>query len=540
MPKPRFAIIVDRSQLQEWQCRALQASLDLIEIPLVLNCTNTRTQRRWIKWLFYYVLNLISIRRGLGKFAPFSLDCKQWLNFESTYQGLWQRLPPDVVDVVYKSNIDGILKFGMGLLADPEDLDLKYGVLSFHHGNPEKYRGRPAGFYELRHNRPSIGIIIQRISNKLDGGEVMAIAHARIYDYSYFKTLQNAYAISEQVLLRGLRNSFDRKSENIKSTGDLYTLPSNAQVLGFIGQLLFRKIRRLLYGALYFKRWNICKTSLDTDVKAFFTESRKAGVAWLGLGKTAILSKSSTGYADPFVDFGTKKIFIEEIKRSNNIGRIKCLDLDTFEHIPMPDLGMDGHVSYPFFFQNQRGRFLLPEVASWSAPILLNMTDCGVRRSSLSGFKDWRLVDTTYLEWRSRHYIFGGFAGSSADALYLFSSEELTGPYSPHPQNPIVMDVSCSRMGGPILNLGGMLLRFGQDNSRQYGDGLHCCAITQLSMSEYEEEKCFRINVRNKSGPHTVNFVGNEVIFDFYDTDLSILAGVRRMKNHFARAKTKR
>ncbi len=539
MSKARFAIIIDRGRIQAWQYKALRANLELLEAPLVLNCTNTQSRRRPLKWALYYGLNLISIRRGLGKFKPFNFDHTRWVDFKAIDQRPWQRIPADVAKIIEENHIDGILKFGMGLLIDPEELGLKYGVLSFHHGDPKKYRGRPAGFYELRNNEVSIGVILQRISNKLDGGEIIAIANAKIDGHSYCKTLQNAYAISEQVLCRGLQHAFEGKSIDRRSDGKIYSLPNNLEVLAFARDLIWRKVARLLYGALFFKSWNISRLSLGTDLETFLSEGNEKGLKQLRIGETAIPPKKSSGYADPFVDSVEGKIFVEEISRSNNIGQITCLDLNTLETRPMPDLGLSGHTSYPFFIRHKGRQFLLPEVASWSPPILFEISEAGGRKIELRGLENSRLVDATHFESRGQHYVFAGQPGRSSDSLYLFFSDNITGPYYSHPKNPIVMDVSCSRMGGPIVKCGGKLLRFGQNNSKQYGDGLYCCRISRISKSEYVEDKWFRLKVSNgKSGPHTFAVFEDKVIFDFYENKISIFAGLRRIKNHFTRRKT--
>ena len=42
--------------------------------------------------------------------------------------------------------------------------------LSFHHGDMRKYRGQPAGFWELFNNEKEMMITVQILSEKLDAG----------------------------------------------------------------------------------------------------------------------------------------------------------------------------------------------------------------------------------------------------------------------------------------------------------------------------------------------------------------------------------
>ena len=68
-------------------------------------------------------------------------------------------------------NVNLIIKFGMNLLKiDKHTSGLS--ILSFHHGNPSKYRGRPAGFYEILNDEKNVGTIVQNVTNKLDAGKI--------------------------------------------------------------------------------------------------------------------------------------------------------------------------------------------------------------------------------------------------------------------------------------------------------------------------------------------------------------------------------
>lgn len=57
-------------------------------------------------------------------------------------------MPDNIIDQLNNKNINIVIKFGMNLLKIRDNLS-KLSILSFHHGNPAKYRGRLAGFYEI-------------------------------------------------------------------------------------------------------------------------------------------------------------------------------------------------------------------------------------------------------------------------------------------------------------------------------------------------------------------------------------------------------
>ena len=72
--------------------------------------------------------------------------------------------------------IDAIVKFGLGLLRVPDRTVLPIPILSFHHGDPGAYRGRPAGFWELIEGASFVGQVVQILRNRLDAGRVVAFA----------------------------------------------------------------------------------------------------------------------------------------------------------------------------------------------------------------------------------------------------------------------------------------------------------------------------------------------------------------------------
>ena len=152
----------------------------------------------------------------------------KFLPEKSKYKKNWEQLPDEIINKIKKEKID-IFKFGMGLL-DTNKINTKYGVLSFHHGNPEKYRGRPAGFYEILNNENFIGAIVQKINNTIDKGEILSFGKFKIYKHSYKKTLENLYSQSSFLL----NNAFENE---IGKTVNKIDLNSNVNYINY--QIIF-------------------------------------------------------------------------------------------------------------------------------------------------------------------------------------------------------------------------------------------------------------------------------------------------------------
>lgn len=210
---------------------------------------------------------------------------------------------------------------------------------------------------------------------------------------------------------------------------------------------------------------------------------------------------------------------------SSGLGEIVEFDKDTLEFSRKLLAGQ--HFSYPYTVTDAGKEFLLPEVAGHEAPYLL--TPSGDVKIPLRGLEDARIVDPSLVKHGGRYYLFGGHPHSAAGMLDVYVAGALDGPYVPHPMNPVVMDPSCARMGGRLIQRDGALYRFGQDNSGSYGNGIKIMQVTALSPDAYEERKVGELRFSDAKGPHTVDVRNGKVVLDFYVEKFSLLAGYRRL-----------
>ena len=102
----------------------------------------------------------------------------------------------------------------------------RYGVWSYHHDDPSKYRGRPACFWEIYNNDPITGAILQRLTDKLDGGPILHQGWFYTEKDSYVTNLDTVYFNSanwpEQVCARlrkggPLINPISKTEDSLKS-----------------------------------------------------------------------------------------------------------------------------------------------------------------------------------------------------------------------------------------------------------------------------------------------------------------------------------
>ncbi len=97
---------------------------------------------------------------------------------------------------------------------------------------------------------------------------------------------------------------------------------------------------------------------------------------------------------------------------------------------------------------------------------------------------------------------------SNSDERCLFFADALTGPWTPHRNNPVLSDVRRSRPAGLLFYDEGRLIRPSQDCGKAYGYALVFSEVLTLTETEYEERQINRIEpglIAGCVGTHTYN-----------------------------------
>jgi hypothetical protein len=201
-------------------------------------------------------------------------------------------------------------------------------------------------------------------------------------------------------------------------------------------------------------------------------------------------------YADPFVVArdGRTWMFVEELPIATGRGLISAVELgpDGPLGAPRPVLETGGHLSYPFVFERDGQMWMIPESADRRSVELYRadvFPDRWVHAATL--IQDVPVGDATIVEHGGRLWLFGTVGegdASSWDALYLWSSDTLEGPWRPHGDNPVLMDALGARPGGAFFHKDGALWRPAQDCTTGYGAGLALCRVTKLDDEGFAQE----------------------------------------------------
>lgn len=516
-------MIIDRSRIARWQIDALRSIAATSEF-IIYSCTNSPTPKRSLKHAFYYALNLWAIRNRHSALLPLpdDLPVLRTVEFESVNEGAWQRLPPELLDRIATDGTALLVKFGMGLLRVPPTHELPVPILSYHHGDPRSYRGRPAGFYELFEGRDHVGQVVQLLSNQLDAGEVIAFAESRAHHHSYRATMVELYARSPLLLSRAIANALAQRTMAM-AKGPNYRLPSNLTVARFCAQRLNRLARRLLYGAFVEKRWQVAEARTAEPQARSTMASFPPADQW----EIVPTPREYRFLADPFYSPGDNGFLVEALRKSTNVGEI--LHMAPGGNRPL--LSSRRHWSYPATQTFEGRHFVTPETGTWSAPKIFQFDDGSltqVGELDVPGYP--RLIDPTLFQHSGALYLFANAVDETPGVLRLWVSDTLFGRFTEHPCSPIRISPVGSRMGGAIICDDSGLYRVGQDYAEQYGDGVILFAITTLSRELYQEAECARLRFTTVKGPHTLNFREDRVLFDFYRESVTLLAGWQRLR----------
>lgn len=524
----KIGLIVDSEYISKWEYEAIlyATSRSDIEIDSVLFCTNSISPRRYFKHFLYFALNLFAMRNRWTKRTEWRglISVRTRVKrFNAEISGIWQAVPTELIQWLGASPPDVIVKFGMNLLRDPQNLPSKFGVLSYHHGDPKKYRGRPAGFYELLFKEKEVGVIVQRLSNSLDGGEVISSGEFKIYGHSYKRSLENAYG-SGKFLLHKALNNLDRP-QLPESLGRIYTLPTNFQVVVFSIKILARKLRWIL-GVLFFrKNWSISTTNKSiADVMADSDLSHNS--------MPLDTPKEFAFAADPFF-LQDGSIICEIVEKGKRIGQLATASNGNFEFIDSPYLEKTKHNSFPFVSNIEELYFLLPEMAGHGQQHLLEIDQNNqiTRSIPLKGLEDESLIDPIITVQDGTIWLFAGKLGSDLDCLFLWSSKSIHEPFVEHKLNPIVCSPKFARNAGAIFKHEGHLYRPAQDCTVNYGDGIAIMRIDSITEDSYEETLAKTIKFKATFGPHTINFAENIAVFDQYRNVFDLFAWKTKVSN---------
>ena len=100
---------------------------------------------------------------------------------------------------------DVLIRLGFRILRGGILTAAPHGVWSYHHGDNDRYRGGPPGFWEVMEGTPVTGTILQRLTEALDGGQVLYRSWGATNLFSVSRGRVEACWKGSEFLVRALR-----------------------------------------------------------------------------------------------------------------------------------------------------------------------------------------------------------------------------------------------------------------------------------------------------------------------------------------------
>ncbi len=256
---------------------------------------------------------------------------------------------------------------------------------------------------------------------------------------------------------------------------------------------------------------------IDAPLGQVIANERLPPVRWLDAPR-------DLGYwADPIADAASENhLYAEFFDDRTGLGRIERLRVGPDGRIDgrviMP-LGGGAHVSFPLVLDLDGRRLGLVETAARRECVLHEIETSGTWRPLCTLLQGVAAADPALFKWQGRYWLaYTDIDQGAGDNLCLQHAPALEGPWQPHANNPVKVDVTGARMGGGLFWHDGELYRPAQNCMPTYGSALVVQRVLRCTPTEYAEEAVRRFAPDPQgicpNGMHTLNAWGSRTLID--------------------------
>lgn len=537
----KYILLLNELNIQKWQYEALRklnseglAQAVLIIIPKAKTqpiSTFTKLKKYPYKNLLFRFWKRFRVKTQAQEWValPDFLKNTPVLEVETTAISKFKESfhPKDLL-TINSYQADFIIRFGFGILSGDILNICPKGILSYHHGDEISFRGGPPGFWEIVKQEKTVSVVVQQLSEKLDAGIILNKRSLLSINHSYSTQLNRLLFNSSDMLAQIVRsNHWVGNAPTLVKP--INTFPENLEFIQFLIQLFFAKFQFHYQQIFKKEKWNIALAQRD-------------GLSFKLESVQPLFEEEAGMYAaDPFIWKWNNKtlVFYEFYSYQTLKGSIRMGEIIDGKISKIKTLLEDQtHYAYPFIFEEDGKLYCAPEnleSGSWNA------YEIDVENGKIIASKcihPLPLVDASLVKKEGVYYIFAGLPKEANEALHIWYSDSIWGPYQAHPANPIVSSPTHARMGGNFIQEKGKIFRPSQKSDRYYGEEICWNEVILLNKTNYQEKPVQELNAQFHStynkGIHTFSSYENLCVIDFkkHSSDkISLASHFRKRSN---------
>jgi len=410
---------------------------------------------------------------------------------------------------IKKEKIDILIRSCSNILTEDFFKISRYGIISFHHGDYKKYRGSPAGFWEVFNQEKKTGFMIQILKPSLDYGNI--ILEGYFQTKSFFLLNQAELYKKSNFYLQKILLDFSKNKNFLflkkNKKGKIYEIPKILNQLKYACRTLKIFIKKLFFYKYNFKLAIFKNNNINSPI--IIENDRKKFLA------------------DPFLVKHNSKTycFAEEYDHVKKKGHIVCFTLDKKKLDKKIILNENFHLSFPFVFKFKNNFFMCPDTSKISEIRLYKNIDFPFKWKFYKTIKkNIKSVDNIIFKKNNLWWLFTNVDQSNCDDfshdLSIFYSKygPLTEKWKSHPQNPIKINSLESRNAGIIFDKNKIVRVSQEQGFDNYGQNINFHEIKSLNTKKYLE-KIFN----NKSYLKMKKKLNNSDIHHYSETNENIV-----------------
>ncbi len=532
----RFGLMINSFEVEQWQFDSIRQLLDAGHIPglIILNASSSKQRSirdklksyPWKRMLFKLWYRFCFRPKAKEKHDLRTIIAEtKIISAKTTQKGTRQYFDESDIQHIRSHQLDFILRYGFNIIGGDILKAAKWGVWSFHHDDERIIRGGPPGFYEVYHKHITNGVILQQLTDRLDGGIILQRISLPVIKHSWKAQLDQIYMKSAYLPSRAAKLiQFGQLCPTLsKSKAPIYKPPTNSIMLLFGLKMFWRRIAYHIHTLFLQEDWNTAVIPIALEDFLKDSESALKDTKWLDK------PKRHQYIADPFlIEWeGETYLFAEKFDYRTGKGFIVSAKESEAFKIFREVLQIEAHQSFPFVFIHEQNLYCLPENFTSGKLDLYKWDNHKQGFQFASTLIDHiAVIDPILFPKNGLWWLLFGTKDMPSGSLFAAYSKRMEGPYKMHELNPLKTDIQSSRNAGSPFIKDNKLYRFSQDCAGSYGRFVRLNEL-EITQESFKESEIIEIHPNKQAkfskGLHTINgnsrftvIDGKRYIFSFW------------------------